>query len=76
VYKVKPDGQGNIVELKARLVATGYSQTAGVDNLELFAPSGQYSTFRVVNACVAGKGLKRRGFDDPYAYLRGIVMRS
>jgi hypothetical protein len=71
VYAIKRDSKGNIIELKARLVATGFSQRAGIDYTELFAPVGKYTTFRVFHALVAGHGLQRRGYDVPSAFLKG-----
>jgi hypothetical protein len=76
VFKVKRDGKGNVVELKACLVATGCSQKAHIDYVELFAPVGKCSIFRVFNVYFAGKGFKRCGFDVPSAYLKGDALEE
>ena len=71
MHTIKRDGKGNTIELKACLVATGFSQRAGVNYVELFVPVGGYSTFRVFQAYVAGKGGQQRGDDVPSAFLKG-----
>ena len=50
VYKIKYNENGSIQKYKPRLVAKGYSQQAGVDFNETFAPVVRMETIRVVLA--------------------------
>jgi len=53
IFKVKEGPNGSIDRYKARLVAQGFSQTAGVDFKETFAPVAKFTSIRVVLALAA-----------------------
>jgi hypothetical protein len=66
----------NILELMARLVATGFSQRDGIYYTALYAPVGKKSPFWVFGAIMAGRGLARRGYDVPSAFLKRDELRG
>jgi hypothetical protein len=48
VYKVKTNSDGSIARFKERLVARGFTQVAGVDYEETFAPTTKFTTIRLM----------------------------
>jgi Reverse transcriptase (RNA-dependent DNA polymerase) len=56
---------------RARLVACGYSQVAGVDFTQVFSPVCNDVTFRVVLICMIVWGLDTLIFDVVTAFLTG-----
>jgi transposase InsO family protein len=71
VLTVKRDEQGNVVKYKARLVAKGFKQLAGRDFDEVFAPTAQNATFRILLAHAASIGHQIRQLDVKTAFLYG-----
>ena len=57
VVTVKLNADGSIDHYQARLVVKGYSQIAGIDNEETFAPITQYDFLRLVIAVAVNRGL-------------------
>jgi hypothetical protein len=53
VFRTKHNASDNIIRYKARLVANGYSQVAGVDFDETFAPVAKFITIRLILAIAA-----------------------
>lgn len=73
VYKLKTDGQGNVVRHKARLVAKGFSQKFGIDYDEVFAPVARSQTFRLLLSVAGMRGYKVKQFDIKTAFLNGTL---
>lgn len=69
VFKLKRHADGKIEKHKARLVATGYNQIAGVDYNKTFSPVVRHSSVRYLFALAAEKGLKINHFDVENAFL-------
>jgi len=69
VYKIKPALDGKPDKLKARLVARGFEQKAGVDFEETFAPVVKWSTVRSLVALAAQSGWKILHLDVKTAFL-------
>ncbi len=63
VFAVKTNKDGAIERYKARFVACGYSQEAGVDFDETFAPVGRYKTLRIVLCLVAEMDFELKQMD-------------
>lgn len=66
VFKVKRRPDHSVHKLKARLVATGYTQIRGLDYDEVFSP-----TLRLVLSLMASKDWKGRQVDFKTAFLNG-----
>ena len=71
VFKTKRKPDGEIDRYKARLVAQGYSQEAGVDYEETFAPVAKYKSIRTVLAIGNQLDLEIHQMDVNSAYLNG-----
>jgi transposase InsO family protein len=68
VFSVKCK-DGWVSRFKARLVARGFSQQAGVDFTETFAPVLKYKTLRLILALIATRDLEFELMDVQTAYL-------
>jgi hypothetical protein len=66
VFEIKRDGT-----FRARLVACGYSQVAGVDFQEVFSPMANDITFRIMLLYILIYGLDACIFDVETAFLLG-----
>jgi hypothetical protein len=71
VFKVKHDEHGNIIRHKARLVAQGYIQRAGVDFDEVFAPVARMESVQLMLALAAHQGWEVHHMDVKSAFLNG-----
>ncbi len=71
IFKVKEGPDGSIDRYKARLVAQGFSQTAGVDFKETFAPVAKFTSIRVVLALAAAMQMTVHQMDVRTAFLNG-----
>src|SRR3954471_16375746 len=75
VLKEKIDETGNIVKLKARLVAQGYSQLDGIDfdSTNIYSPVGRYKSIRVILSLAAQYGLELQQLDIESAFLNAPI---
>ena len=71
VFKSKTNPDGSLNRRKARLVARGFSQTAGVDYFETFAPVVRYESVRCALSLAAAHDMDIRQFDVKTAFLNG-----
>ena len=72
VFKKKDEPNGDI-RYKARLVACGYLQKAGVDYNETFSPVARLPTIRTVLAVALQFKLSLRHLDVKTAFLNGVL---
>lgn len=73
IFKAKTGPSGNIEKLKARVVAKGNEQSAGIDFYETFAPVIRWSTIRSIVALAARKGWTLTHLDVITAFFHGIL---
>ena len=70
-WKVKSDDNGNVSKFKCRIVARGYNQTYGIHYFASMAPVAKLTTFRVLLAEAA-----RRGMDVQFADVRSAYLEA
>lgn len=73
IYKTKLNAEGQVLKLKARIVAKGYSQQQGIDYEEVFSPVARLETVRLVLAFAAQHGWEVHQFDVKSAFLNGEI---
>jgi hypothetical protein len=56
IYKIKPRSLGQPNWYKARLVARGFEQRAGVDYEDIFVPVAKYNTIKAISAIAGTQG--------------------
>ncbi|CAH9051136.1 unnamed protein product [Cuscuta europaea] len=71
IYKTKYHSDGSLERHKARLVAQGFNQQAGIDFSETFSPVVKPTTVRIVLTLVISFGWGIRQFDVKNAFLHG-----
>ena len=71
IYLTKHDTQGNVTHYRTRLVAKGFSQTAGVDYEEVFAPIARLDSLRLLLSLAANFDMEPHHIDIKSAYLNG-----
>lgn len=69
VFDIKRNPDGSIRRYKARLVAQGFSQRAGIDFQETFSPTVKYDSIRLLLALAANEDLEIHQMDVENAYL-------
>ncbi len=69
VFVVKWDSTGAVQRYKACLVVKGFHQREGVDYHEVFAPTGKYTTLRVLLAIAAAEDMEVHQLDIKTAFL-------
>lgn len=73
VFKLKRTGTGAIERFKARLVARGFEQRAGIDFKETFAPVASIESVKTLLSIAASERLKWVQFDITTAFLNGDI---
>lgn len=73
VYRIKTNTDGSPCKAKARLVARGFSQKAGYDYDDLFAPVARFDTLRTILSVAASQKLYLHQFDVKTAFLYGTL---
>ncbi|CAH9129275.1 unnamed protein product [Cuscuta epithymum] len=71
IYKTKFHSDGSIERHKARLVAQGFNQQAGIDFSETFSPVIKPTTVRIVLTLAVSFGWVMRKLDVKNAFLHG-----
>jgi hypothetical protein len=71
VFTIKRDDLGNIEKYKARLVVKGFRQIAGRDYEDVFAPTAQQATLRIMLAHASSANLDVEQLDVRTAFLNG-----
>lgn len=71
VFRTKRHADKSIDRYKARLVAGGHRQEAGVDYDEVYSPVSKYTSFRTLVAKAAVEGLELECLDISNAFLNG-----
>ena len=71
ILKHKKNEIGQVMRLKARLVARGFSQIYGVDYLDTYAPVVKLASIRILLAIAAIYGLEIHQMDVVTAFLAG-----
>jgi hypothetical protein len=73
IFKTKLNADGKINKHKARLVMKGYSQEAGIDFTENFAPVSRHETIKLLLALTAQNGWYIFQLDVKSAFLNGVL---
>ncbi|KAH9650283.1 hypothetical protein KPL70_026315 [Citrus sinensis] len=73
VYKIKRNAKGEIERHNARLVVKGYSQKAGIDYDEVFAPIARLETIRLIISLAAQNKWKIFQMDVKSVFLNGFL---
>jgi hypothetical protein len=76
VFTLKRDQNGVITRYRARLVARGYKQRAGIDFDEVFAPVAKPETTRLLLAYAAAHDLEIEQIDVRTAFLYGNLQET
>jgi len=73
IFKVKRNMDGSVQRFKARLVARGFAQRAGIDYEEVFAPTVDFSSVRTLLTIAATEDLEVEQADVRTAYLNAAL---
>ena len=73
LFKIKRDGEGNILKYKARIVAQGYSQQPGVDFDLTYAPVVSSNALRTLLAYAVHRHMRVEQMDVNVAFLNSTL---
>ncbi|GJS51494.1 retrovirus-related pol polyprotein from transposon TNT 1-94 [Tanacetum coccineum] len=73
VFRNKLDENGVVSRNKARLVAQGYNQQEGIDNVETYAPVARLDSIRILLAYACSLDFKLFQMDIKSAFLNGFI---
>eukprot|EP00189_Rhodosorus_marinus_P005631 CAMPEP_0113967652 /NCGR_PEP_ID=MMETSP0011_2-20120614/9063_1 /TAXON_ID=101924 /ORGANISM="Rhodosorus marinus" /LENGTH=116 /DNA_ID=CAMNT_0000980587 /DNA_START=535 /DNA_END=881 /DNA_ORIENTATION=+ /assembly_acc=CAM_ASM_000156 len=73
IFKVKRNGDGSVQRFKARRVARGFAQRAGIDYEEVFAAMVDRSSVRALLTIAATEDLEVEQADVRTAYLNATL---
>ncbi|MBW0560427.1 hypothetical protein O181_100142, partial [Austropuccinia psidii MF-1] len=76
VFKIKKDHLGQVTEYKARLCAQGFTQSAGIDFNQTYAPTGRLNSLRTLIAFAAAKNLDFHQIDIKSAFLNAPLSET
>ncbi len=76
VFKIKMNVNGDVLKLKSRLVAAGYSQIYGIDYDETFSPVANLLSIRLFFALCAQYNLDIRQMDVNTAFLNADLVEE
>ena len=71
IFKLKLKPNGEVAKHKARLVARGFMQKAGMDYFEVYAPVARLETVRLIVAITCGSNWPMHHLDVKSAFLNG-----
>jgi len=75
-YKVKHNANGFVSKYKARLVATCYAQTYGIDYEETYSPVAKMTTRKTIIAMATSKGWSLHQMDVKNDFLHGNLQEE
>jgi len=75
-YQLKPNANGDIIRYKARLVAQGFTQAAGVDYNPTFTPVARFESNQVVLAIATYNDWEIHQIDVKNAYLNAELTET
>jgi hypothetical protein len=73
IYRIKTNSDGSIARYKARLVAQGSTQIAGVDYDQTFSLVVKYDSIQTTLAIAAQQKMHITQFDIQTAFLHGLI---